>query len=285
MNMSALRRIGLTDDQILTYKCLLENGSLTPPQLAGITEESRTSAYMSLKKMEELGLAVRDTNSNKLLYRVASPARLEQLLTEQEEVIQSARSELQSQLPELLSMYYTNSSKPGIRFYEGPDTLERVYQDHLDSGRDVYFVRTPADEEFFGDTLYDYMNKRAEAGITAHGLAPNFPTAVAWAKKNDKKLKRDMAWFDPAQYTAPVEISIYGSKVAFISFGSEVVASIIDSPQIAQAMRELFEMAKAGANTAVQELKQSAAKSAKIPRKAAAKPKKSARTARESKNS
>jgi hypothetical protein len=110
----------------------------------------------------------------------------------------------------------------------------------------VYFVRTPEDidESVFGDYLYEYMERRAAAGITSHGLAPNYPSAIAWARKNDKRLKRTMAWFDPEQYSAPVEISIYGNKVAFISFGEETVASIIDSPQIAQAMRELFGMAK-----------------------------------------
>lgn len=248
--MTSLRRIGLTDDQILTYQCLLENGSLTPPQLAAITKESRTSAYMSLKKMEELGLAARDANANKLIYHALSPARLEQLLTEQEEVIHAARSELQAQLPDLLSVYYSNAAKPGVRYIEGPDTLEQVYQDQVETGEDVYFVRTPADVKLSSDTLYDYMNQRAEAGITAYGLAPSKPAGGVWAKRNDKTLRRNMTWFEPAQYTAPVEIAVYGTKVVFISYDADVFASIVDSPHIAQAMREIFAMAKSGVQPA-----------------------------------
>lgn len=245
MEMSALKSIGLTADQIKTYGILLQNGALSPPELADISRESRTNAYMALKKLEELGLATREETAKKLKYKAVSPARLEQLLDQREQSLKTAREELRAQLPDLLTTYYTNASKPGIRFYEGPDTLEKVYQDHLDTNEDVYFVRTEGDEEFFGDKLYDYMNQRAERGITAHGLAPNYPSAVEWARKNDMKLKREMSWYAPEQYTAPVEISVYGNKTAFISFGTEVVASIIDSPQVAQAMRELLGMARA----------------------------------------
>jgi len=44
-----------------------------------------------------------------------------------------------------------------------------------------------------------------------------------------------------------VEVNVYGNKVSFISFGDETVGTIIESPQIAQAMRELYAMAQIGA--------------------------------------
>ena len=43
-------------------------------------------------------------------------------------------------------------------------------------------------------------------------------------------------------YTAPVEVDIYGHKVAFIAFGDTQMATIIDSPLIAEAMRQLHAM-------------------------------------------
>jgi sugar-specific transcriptional regulator TrmB len=249
MKVSSLHRVGLTEDQILTYKCLLENGSLTPPQLASITEESRTSAYMSLKKMEELGLATRDASSKKLVYTVVSPARLEQLLNEQEEVIKSARTELQAQLPDLLSVFYSHAAKPDIRFFEGADTLELIYQDKLETNEDIYIVRSSIDKNYYSDKLYDYMNRLSAAGLTTHGLAPVKPSGGVWSKKFDKELRRSITLYDSKQYTAPVEISVYGNKVAFVTFGKTVSASVIDNQHIAQAMREMFAMAATDAAT------------------------------------
>lgn len=249
MDLSILKTLGLTNDQIQTYTFLFEHGSMSPPRLAELSGETRTNAYMALKKLEELGVASREEVSRKLVYRAVSPAGIELLLQRREQELKAARKELQAKLPALLTTYYRNASMPGIEFYEGKDGMKKIYEDHLKSKADLYFVRTPEDidESFFGDYLYEYMERRAAAGITAHGLAPDYPSAVAWAKKNDKKLNRKMTWYDPEMYSAPVEISIYGNKVAFISFGEEIVAAVIESPQIAQAMRDMFGMAQGGA--------------------------------------
>lgn len=248
MHASILEKIGLTPDQVKTYTFLLNCGSLSPKELMALSGETRTNAYMSLGKLETLGLATRNAEAKKLTYLPASPAKLEHLLAKQEEELKAAHAALQAALPELLTEYYMHSHKPGIRFYEGADSLACVYQDHLDTNQDVYFVRTPADEEFFGDELYGYMERRAKQGITAHGIAPYTKERETYAKANDKKLRRKITWCSPEQYRSPVEISIYGTKTAFISFGQEVVASIIDSPQIASAMKELFAMAERGAS-------------------------------------
>jgi sugar-specific transcriptional regulator TrmB len=131
MELSALKNIGLTDDQVKTYMFLLENGSLTPPQLAQVSGESRTNAYMALKKLEELGLAVRAKVDKRLAYKAISPARLEQLLDQREHALAAARQQLDESMPKLLSTYYTNAQRPGIRFYEGEDAIRNVYEDHL----------------------------------------------------------------------------------------------------------------------------------------------------------
>lgn len=242
-----LTRIGLTEYQAGMYLELLSSPGLTPPELAKQTGESRTSAYMALAKLEELGLAIREEKAKKLTYTAANPTVLEDLLDQKQRELEDSRQTYKQAVPELLTRYYQNRSQPGVLFYQGEDTMKKVYQDHLDTGEDVYFIRTEADEQFFGKDLYDYMRLRAEKGITSYGLAPARKETLRYAAENDERLKRVMAWFPPEAYTAPVEISVYGAKLAMISFGDEVVATIIESPQIAQAFKEIFEMAKAGA--------------------------------------
>jgi hypothetical protein len=204
---------------------------------------------MSLKKLEELGLATREEVSKKLIYRPLSPSKLEELLSDKEQELAAARKELRGKLPALLTTFYRNASMPSVQFYEGIDGLRKVYEDHLVSGSDIYFVRTAEEIEDanIGEMQKLYMEKRAEVGIPAHGLAPNYPAEVAWAKKNDKRLKREMTWYDVSQYTAPVEISVYGNSVAFTTFDETIVTAVIDSEQIATAMRDMFLMAQGGA--------------------------------------
>ncbi|HVS78830.1 MAG TPA: helix-turn-helix domain-containing protein [Candidatus Saccharimonadales bacterium] len=247
MDTQILQRLGLTNSQAKSYAELIKAGSLTPPQLAAKTKESRTAAYMALAKLEEIGLATKVGEAKKATYSPANPSALEKFIAAKRKEVSAAEDLYRASLPRLLTYYYSNRGEPGIRFYQGKEGLTKIYEDHLRTGQDVYFVRTMADEEYFGDVLYQYMNKRAKQNITAHGLAPYTPGTYEYAQKNDKELKRDMAWFPPKAYTAPVEISIYGDKVSLISFGKEAIGTIIESPQIAQALRELFAMAKLGA--------------------------------------
>lgn len=147
----------------------------------------------------------------------------------------------------MLAYYYAQKRQPGLKYFQGKAGLQEIYKDHLQTGKDVYLVRTQADEGYFGEELYEYMEKRAKQGIITHGLLPLDPGSFAWAKKHDKHLKREVSWYPHEAYTAPVEIAIYGDKVSIISFGNEAVGTILENPQIAHALRDLFNMAKIGA--------------------------------------
>jgi hypothetical protein len=247
VDLETLKRIGLTASQAKSYIELIKAGSLTPPRLAKKTGESRTAAYMALAKLEEIGLATKVGEAKKATYSPANPSALEKFISDKRKEVSAAEDLYRDSLPRLLTYYYSNRGEPGVRFYQGKEGLTKIYEDHLRTGQDVYFVRTMADEDYFGDVLYEYMRKRAQKGIIAHGLAPRTAGTYEYAKKNDKELKRDMAWFPPAAYQAPVEISIYGDKASLISFGKEAIGTVIESPQIAEALRELFQMAKLGA--------------------------------------
>lgn len=244
MNSELLIKLGLTKSQAKTYITLVRGGKLTPSQLAKQTGESRTAAYAALDVLVGLGLATEDESSKTKCYEPASPAALERFIELQRRELSDNFEELQANMPQLLTYYYSFRPEPGVKFYQGEKALIEVYKDQLRSKQDVYLVRTPADEEHFGHQLYHYMKLRAQQGQKAYVIAPDFPSAKEYSARNDKELKREMTWIPAKSYTAPVEISIYGNKVSFISFGDELLATIIDSPQIAEAMRQVFDLAK-----------------------------------------
>ncbi len=246
MNDKLLKQIGLTDSQAKTYLALIREGALTPPQLAHKTKEGRTAAYMALSKLEELGLAHVKEGTNPKTYEPASPSVLSQLLDKRKQELEAIDETYRQSLSAMLSYYFERRSEPGVRFFSGRDGLREIYKDHLQTGKKVHIVRTPADEEF-GQVLYDYMEERSAKGIETELLAPALPAAVSWAKAHDEQLKRKVSWLPPKAYTAPVEISIYGDKASLISFGAEAVGVIIESPQIAEALRQVFALAKVGA--------------------------------------
>ena len=48
----------------------------------------------------------------------------------------------------------------------------------------------------------------------------------------------------PEEYDSPVEIDIFGDNVAFINYSKNGMSTLIESPEIADAMRQMFLFAK-----------------------------------------
>ncbi|MDB5164987.1 MAG: transcriptional regulator TrmB [Candidatus Saccharibacteria bacterium] len=247
MNKDLLLKIGLTESQAKAYLALVKSGRLTPPQLAKAIKESRTAAYMALGKLEEIGLAEKVKGVKKQTFAPTSPSALNKYIEAKKRELTEVEDEYRAGLSDMLAYYYSQQRQAGMQYFQGEVGLQEMYKDIVRTGKDVHLLRTYADEDYFGDWLYDFMDQRAKAGIKTHALLPFNLGSFSWAKKNNKRLNRESAWYPREAYKAPVEISAYGDKVAIISFGEEATGTILESPQIAQAFRELLGMARVGA--------------------------------------
>lgn len=246
MNKQLLKKIGLTESQAKTYLALIEAGKLTPPQLAKKINEGRTTAYMALAKLEELGLA-KISEQGKKTYEPASPSVLSEIISKRKQELDAVDATYRQSLSEMLAYYFDKRTKPGVKFFSGPEGLKEVYADHIKTApKDLYLIRTYADEPHFGEELYQYLDDRAKVGTRTHALMPLDQRSYRWAQANDKRLNREITWYPSSAYTAPVEIAIYDNKVSFISFGDEAVGTILESPQIAESMRQIHKMAEIG---------------------------------------
>lgn len=247
MTVRQLEDIGLTNSQAKAYLALLKYQSLTPPQLAKIISETRTNAYSILDKLEELKL-VQQIEKTKKTYKASNPTHLEDFVKKQKAQAQIREEKTRRMLPELTQMYFKIDSEPGIRFFKGKGELKKIYEEQIDSKKTIYFVRSPADIAYYG---FDYIHNvrltpAVKYGTQRYGLVPDGPEAYPTREKDrNSNLKR--TWIAPEDYTAKVEWTIFGDKVSVISFGKEGIGMIIESPQIAESMRQIFKLAEAGA--------------------------------------
>lgn len=238
-----LRKAGLTESQAKGYLALIEHGALSPAELAEKTGESRTNGYMICEKLVSLSLATKK-DGKKSVYTPNHPSALEALAEKRRKILVRNEQEVKSGLSSLIDMFYTTTEMPGARTLQGIEGIKEVYADTLKTKQDIYFIRTIADEIDLGlDYLNNYRKKRAELGINTYALTPATKTAKERMNSGeDKKMLLHRTLIPNGEYTAPVEVDIYSSKVAFISFGETQMATIIDSPPIAEAMRQLHAM-------------------------------------------
>ena len=246
MNIETLEQFGLNKTQAKAYLALIRNGSLTPPALSKITGETRTNAYTVLDKLVEFGLAKKMEQNKKFVYRVENPVALEKLAARHRAEALQREQQVKTAMPSLLNFFYTFSEQPGVRFFQGADGIKEIYNDTLRTRQDIYLLRSPLDKDLMSDEFFQkYKSQRSKLGITTYILSPDVPGATR-DPESDKNNLIKRTWLPKDTYTAPVELDIYGNKVALISFGEEAMGTIIESPQVADAMRQLFALAQAG---------------------------------------
>ena len=240
MNEELLKSLGLSASQAKAYIALTQKGELTPPEVASLTGESRTNAYMVLDKLEELRLIEKITNGKRISYQPQNPIALERLAEERRQLFSQTEDRVKQAMPQLLSYFYSFTEKPGIRLLQGVEGLKEIYKDTLRTKEDIYFLRTPVEVKTMGEDFFiRYKKRRVELGITTYAFTQDTPGARRHAR-TDKANKMIRTWLEPESYTAPVEINVYGDKVALLAYGEDIMGVIIQNPPIAEAMRQVM---------------------------------------------
>lgn len=243
MNPQLLQKIGLSKSQAEVYIRLVEKGELSPPEVAKLTGETRSNAYMVLQRLEEIGLIEKTSNAKKIAYQPLNPIALEGVVEERRAETAQVEQQIKQAMPQMLSYFYSFTEKPGIRLLQGIEGLKEIYTDTLRAKQDIYFMRTSAEVKFLGEDFFQrYKKRRAELGITTHAFTEGPPSLKKSLLDDANKMVR--TWIKPEDYTAPVEINIYGDKVAYLVYGEEVMGVIIQSAFIADSMRQIFRMLK-----------------------------------------
>ncbi len=249
MNTEILTKAGLSNTQAKAYIALIKNGSLSAPELSKLIEEKRTNCYMILDKLVELGLAERKGSPKKYRYVPTNPTSVNRLVEGKRAEVIETEQQIKNAMPQLLSYFYTYSNQPGIRYFEGRNGILQMYEDQLKVKKDIYFIRSEGDVNLLGDKMYEIIEKRSKLGIHVHGIEEGSEKLKHFSEENDERLGREMSFYPLGAYTEPVNLYTYGDKTAIISYGKEVVGTIIESPQIAAAMRQLFQLMRLGAES------------------------------------
>lgn len=240
---------------------LLSLDKLLQVKSAKKTDIKRGLTYKVLDDLVEKGLVEKKEEEGKTtLFSPAHPMKLQDFVDSQHQKAKDAKSILQGALPELVSTFNLSSEKPGIKFYEGVSGLEKIYDDILSTGENTYVFRAVYEPDYHKNLqpiIERFVKKRAQKGIHTEIITPHdeFITMDFFDtdSETDKKLLKQRTLVPKEMYNTPVEIDIYGDKVAILSFGKELLGFIIESPQIAASLRMIFALSKLGGRSLAQQ--------------------------------
>jgi len=240
-----LQSFGFSEKEAVVYVALLELGKGTVRQISSKAGINRTTSYDILGSLSNKGLVTISGKEPKSEYAVEAPQAITTYLKKVAEQTAEHIKKSEEIIPEL-ELLHAKQNRPRIRFYEGKEGLERVYEDTLTSSESIRAYATIDDmHKALPNYFPKYYKRRAGKNISIRAIVPETPAARE-RKTHDLEEKREIAFVPSDKYYFSPEINIYDDKVMIASW-REKLGIIIESAEIADAMKKIFELAWAEA--------------------------------------
>jgi sugar-specific transcriptional regulator TrmB len=235
-----LESLGLSKEESDIYLAGLELGEISVQNLAKKANIKRPTAYKILEKLISSGLFYQTFNGKKRFFNAEDPEKLKSSLKQKE-------MELKRVLPELKSIYNISETKPKVKFYEGVAGAISIYEDTLNSTEESGEIMTYTGIKNFFSVFpkgyaEEYYAKRVAKKITAKIIAIESEESLEW-KRNAEKEMRKIFLVPEKQLTFFGDTETFGDKVAFISYKENFMAVVIESREIANMQRFIFNLA------------------------------------------
>lgn len=250
---NTLHTLGFSEKEATVYVALLELGHGTVAEIARKAGINRTTGYDILDSLASKKVVSVTGKEPKQEFAAEPPGAVIGYLRREAELARERIAKAEALVPQLRSVHATQN-RPKIKFYEGTDGLKQVYEDTLTSTESIRAYAN-ADDVHKGIPNYfpNYFKRRAEKGISIRAIFPMNPAGIARAAF-DKEEKREVAFVPADTYYFSPEINIYDNKIMIASWKEKLGISI-ESAEIADAMKKIFELAWAEAKRLDQKLR------------------------------
>ncbi len=240
-----LIEMGLNDKEAQVYLALLEMGKGTVSNIAQKAGIQRTTGYSILDGLANKGLVIISGKKPKQEYIAEPPEKIAQFLKTNIAQLQEQLKKAQNIAPQLKSIL-KSGSKAQVKFYEGEKGLKEVYENTLTSSEEIKAFAT-LDDMYLALPGYfpDYFKRRAKKKIPIKAILPSTEMAKTRIKQDRAELRTSILVPKDKYYFSP-EINIYDNKVMIASW-REKLGIIIESEEIADALKKIYELAWLGA--------------------------------------
>ena len=246
INQKQLIELGFSPKESKVLLALLELGPSTATEIARKAKINRTTSYDILEVLTGDGMVnlVGETKIQK--YVSQSPEKIIDLLQRRIKKAESQLAMAHSLMPQLLSIYNTKE-KPRVKFFEGLEEMREAFEDTLNTKGEIlaYAVGDDMYSAFNEKYFKDYFKKRVIKNISVRVIAPD-DAGTRKVILNDQQELRTTLLIPKDRFYFSVETNIYDNKVLIVSW-REKFAVIIESAEISDAQRKIFELAWIGA--------------------------------------
>ncbi len=231
--LKLLGNSGFTEKEALVYLSLLELGSGTVAQIAKKTDLKRPIIYVIIEGLIKRGYASELPDRKINAFQAADPAVILRQLKD------SAQN-FAEMLPLLKTLGSKGPHKPKITYIDSKDGIWQTYQQMGGAKEAMFITSYKKVEEYFPGSIKKWTSYLGKPEKQKHRhLVPD--------NEDEKYL---MQYFlsagqeirsNPQINGSAMDLAIYDNKTAITSLSDEPFIVIIESKEIADSMRPLFE--------------------------------------------
>lgn len=234
MNISKFIQLGFTEKEARVYLALLEMNNASAPMIAKILDLPKSTVYEIFKSLVQKGLVKSYIKKSRKRYSAVNPDVLKHKVEKQQDA-------LDSMFPELEALYSDSAShKPQVRFYSGKSGVKVILDEILEEATEIVSIGSIHDiftklQEYFPD----FSHKRSKKNIPARIITPD----SSMARKRQKVGKNELLTVKIRSTSIPYHslFFIWGKKVALITLEEDLSIVIIESKDVAQTHKAMFE--------------------------------------------
>lgn len=243
----SLISFGFSKRETEVYIAILELGRATVSQISRKAGINRTTGYDILDSLASKGLASISGKEPKQEYVAESPDALLSYLKKQLGDVQESIVKAHDIIPQLKSVHKVGD-RPQVKFYEGLDGIRTVFEDSLaaQSGKIIAFTSIEDQHALIPNYFPEYYQRRKHNKIFMRAIFPDTPMGIE-RQGADPNEYRDSVLVPEALYGIHPAINVYDNTTMIASF-RERLGILVESAEIADAMKKMFELAWIGAH-------------------------------------
>lgn len=240
-----LSKLGFSDKESKVYLASLELGPAAVQNIAQKSGVKRATTYVMIESLMDRGLMSSFNKGKKTYFTAESPERLMGLLASEKSAVEAKQSILKNLLPDLLAFSVSLGEKPKIAFFEGIEGLRSIHADILETNdktlENIFSLDDVRKVQSSDDDVESFRNVLMKKGVSVRILYSSAQDELMLPRSLKSKwfVKRIVAEKLPLHG----EITLYGNKVAAFSYRGKIFGTIIESKEIAQTIRVLFDLA------------------------------------------
>jgi len=239
MENKILKEAGLTKNEIIVYKALLQLGSTTAGPLTKKSKVHRSRVYEALNRLIDKGLVSYKIKANRKYFEAQNPEALVDFIEEKKQKVKSI-------VPELKAMQLITAEKQEANVFEGYKGLKSVFDNALNQykkGDEILVFGARSGQDISPKTwnaFFKNFNKRRIKKGIKYKIIFNEDLRKSEIVKEFQKSRLTEVRFIAQRTLAG--INIHGDNVAIIVWKKKPYAFLITSKEVKESFKEYFKM-------------------------------------------